>query len=88
MSWRDLAACQGMDTDLFFPAENIGGPRRGKGISGEKERMEQAKGICSSCQVRQECLDYALGSGEEFGVYGGMTPKERQRYYEGSRCAS
>src|SRR6266851_978121 len=53
-NWRNAAACLGMDTDLFFPIEVIGGP---KGISGEKDRTEAAKKICAGCQVQADCLD-------------------------------
>ena len=80
MSWRDLAACQGMDTEIFFTIETIGGPRKGRGSLGEKERMEAAKKICLPCEVREQCLDYAIDTGVEFGVFGGMTPKERGKY--------
>jgi WhiB family transcriptional regulator, redox-sensing transcriptional regulator len=85
MHWRDLAACLGMDTDLFFPLENIGGPREGRGISGEKERAESAKKVCGSCEVVTYCLDYALAFGEEHGIYGGTTPSERRSM--GRKCA-
>ena len=76
--WRDLAACRGMDTDLFYLQENIGGPGRGKGISGEKERIDLAKKICSTCNVREECLEYALEYSPDYGVWSGLTPGERR----------
>ena len=77
-TWRDLAACLGMDTDLFYATENIGGPREGKGIPGEKEREALAKKTCAGCQVKQECLDYALDREDEYGIWGMLTPGERR----------
>jgi len=76
-SWRDYAACQGMDTDIFFASENIGGPRRGRGLPGEKERAELAKKICTGCTVQEDCLEYALEYSLEHGIWAGYTPKER-----------
>jgi WhiB family redox-sensing transcriptional regulator len=78
-----MAACLGMSTDLFFPPENIGGPRKGRGVPGEKERIEQAKEICRRCPVRQECLEWSIGSphrGMEVGIWGGMDTAERRKY--------
>ena len=84
-NWRNAAACLGMDTDLFFPIEVIGGP---KGISGEKDRTEAAKKICAGCQVQADCLDYALENEEEYGVFGGTTPGERRNLLShGRKCA-
>lgn len=68
-----------MDTDLFFPPENIGGPREGKGITGERDRIGQAKQVCSRCPVRAECLSYAIDN-DCSGIYGGTTEQERNRY--------
>jgi WhiB family transcriptional regulator, redox-sensing transcriptional regulator len=79
MTWRDLAACIGMDTDLFFPRENIGGPQQGKGVSGEKERMRAARETCRVCPVRQECLQYAIEM-DCLGIWGGMDTGERRKY--------
>ena len=79
MSWEDHAACAGMDTDLFFPRENIGGPARGRGVSGEKDRMRQAMQACQRCPVRQECLMFAIEH-NEWGVWGGMDTADRRNY--------
>jgi WhiB family transcriptional regulator, redox-sensing transcriptional regulator len=79
MGWQDLAACAGMDTDLFFPQENIGGPQKGKGISGEHERVKQALGVCRECPVRRECLLYAIELNCT-GIWGGMDTAERRKY--------
>lgn len=77
--WQDLAACLGMNTDLFFPRENIGGPREGRGITGERDRACAAKEVCSGCPVRLECLEFAIDH-DCTGIWGGMDYRERLRY--------
>ena len=63
--WREDAACRGIDTDVFFPATD--------------EEAEEAKAICASCPVREECLEFALQTRQEDGVWGGLTETERRR---------
>lgn len=65
LSWQDYANCRGADADLFFPD---------RGASTRK-----AKAICQECEVRLECLDYAVRMGEKFGIWGGMSERERRR---------
>ena len=65
LSWQDYANCRGADADLFFPE---------RGASTRK-----AKAICAACEVRDECLDFALLYGEKFGIWGGMSERERRR---------
>lgn len=62
--WQDRANCAGTDTDEFFP--DAGG-------SGT-----QAKKVCRRCEVRPECLNYAIEHDEKFGVWGGKTRNERK----------
>ena len=64
-SWQDLANCLGVDPDLFFPE---------RGAS-----TREAKEVCRGCVVRQDCLEYALAHGEKFGIWGGMSERERRR---------
>ena len=64
-SWRQNAACWGVDPDIFYPAA--------------EEEAEVAKAICAQCPVRQTCLEYALAHRERDGVWGGATEKERRR---------
>lgn len=80
MTWQELAACAGMDTDLFFPQENIGGPQKGKGVSGEKERVKRALDVCRECPVRRECLLYSIELNCTHGIFGGMDAAERRNY--------
>ena len=76
MIWQDLAACAGMDTDIFFPRENGGG--------GERERMRRARAVCRECPVRKDCLEFAIRL-DCIGVFGGMTRQERDDYVTGGR---
>ena len=61
--WRDDALCAESDPEIFFPEP--GGSVRGP------------KSVCARCEVRAECLAYALEHDEKFGVWGGMTERER-----------
>jgi len=69
--WRERAACRGADLNLFF------GPRRERADQ-RLRRLEEAKRLCARCPVREACLDFALRSREEFGVWGGLTETERR----------
>jgi WhiB family redox-sensing transcriptional regulator len=64
-SWQDFANCLGVDPDLFFPE---------RGAS-----TREAKEVCRGCVVREDCLEYALANGETFGIWGGMSERERRR---------
>jgi WhiB family redox-sensing transcriptional regulator len=64
-SWQDYANCLGVDPDLFFPE---------RGAS-----TREAKEVCRGCVVREECLEFALENGEKFGIWGGMSERERRR---------
>lgn len=64
-AWQDQANCLGVDPDLFFPE---------RGAS-----TREAKEVCRGCEVRQQCLDYALANGEKFGIWGGLSERERRR---------
>jgi WhiB family transcriptional regulator, redox-sensing transcriptional regulator len=63
--WQEQANCLGVDPDLFFPE---------RGAS-----TREAKGVCRGCEVRTECLEYALDHGEKFGIWGGLSERERRR---------
>ena len=82
LTWQTNAACLGLldqtGEDLFFPPDNPGGPKAGKGVTGEKERVEKAKAICLTCPVTRECLGYAVDNDCQ-GVWGGTTEGERRK---------
>ena len=63
--WQDFGNCLGVDPDLFFPE---------RGAS-----TREAKEICRGCVVREDCLEHALANGEKFGIWGGMSERERRR---------
>ena len=68
-SWQERALCAETDPEAFFPEK--GGSTR------------EAKRICAQCEVRVECLEYALESDERFGIWGGLSERERRRLQRG-----
>lgn len=63
--WQERALCAQTDPEAFFPEK--GGSTR------------EAKRICSGCEVRAECLEYALEHDERFGIWGGLSERERRK---------
>ena len=70
--WHWRAACQGIDSRLFFP------PDRAETNDERVGREAIAKSICAECAVRPECLDHALAVGESYGIWGGLNETERR----------
>ncbi|MDO5645544.1 MAG: WhiB family transcriptional regulator [Dermabacter sp.] len=64
-SWQERALCAQTDPEAFFPEK--GGSTR------------EAKKVCISCDVRAECLEYALAHDERFGIWGGLSERERRK---------
>jgi WhiB family redox-sensing transcriptional regulator len=64
-AWHESALCAETDPESFFPEK--GGSTR------------EAKKICTGCEVRAECLEYALANDERFGIWGGLSERERRR---------
>ncbi|MBW5249936.1 WhiB family transcriptional regulator [Streptomyces poriferorum] len=75
-NWRMLAACREEDPDLFFPIGSTGPAL---------VQAEDAKAVCRSCPVRQECLRWALDNGQDAGVWGGLDETERRALKRRSR---
>lgn len=69
IEWRDLAACNGHDPSLFFPAGETGPAAT---------QIQRAKRICASCDVQEDCLMYAIGTNQVAGIWGGLTEDERR----------
>ena len=67
--WQEKALCAQTDPEAFFPEK--GGSTR------------EAKRICLGCEVRDACLDYALANDERFGIWGGLSERERRRLKRG-----
>ena len=65
LGWQEEALCAQTDPEAFFPEK--GGSTR------------EAKRICVGCEVKAECLEYALGHDERFGIWGGLSERERRR---------
>lgn len=65
LAWQMRALCSQTDPEAFFPEK--GGSTR------------EAKTICAECEVRAECLEYALANDERFGIWGGLSERERRR---------
>jgi WhiB family redox-sensing transcriptional regulator len=67
--WRELAACRGTDLEVFFP--------------GRGDSAGPARRVCAACPVRQPCLDYAITNRIAYGVWGGLTERERRALRSG-----
>tara|TARA_Y100001949_G_scaffold171012_1_gene172888 strand:+ start:3133 stop:3450 length:318 start_codon:yes stop_codon:yes gene_type:complete len=67
-NWMEDAACRGKPVDLFFFDERK-----------DRERLRMAKFVCSACTVTKECLNYAIETPIDFGIWGGLTSRERER---------
>ena len=67
--WQERALCAQTDPEAFFPEK--GGSTR------------EAKRICLGCEVRDACLEYALAHDERFGIWGGLSERERRRLKRG-----
>jgi WhiB family redox-sensing transcriptional regulator len=65
LAWQTDALCAQTDPEAFFPEK--GGSTR------------DAKRICTSCDVRDQCLEYALHNDERFGIWGGLSERERRK---------
>jgi WhiB family redox-sensing transcriptional regulator len=65
LAWQTDALCAQTDPEAFFPEK--GGSTR------------DAKRICTSCEVRSQCLEYALANDERFGIWGGLSERERRK---------
>jgi WhiB family transcriptional regulator, redox-sensing transcriptional regulator len=72
-TWHLRAACRGPESVLFFP------PAIGERSEDREARERRAKAICAGCDVREECLDFALRVREPHGIWGGLTEVERRR---------
>jgi WhiB family redox-sensing transcriptional regulator len=68
--WRDEAACRQTDPDLFFPVGTTGPA---------VDQIEAAKAVCQSCESQPACLEFALATNQESGVWGGTSEEERRK---------
>ncbi|MGI5485099.1 WhiB family transcriptional regulator [Streptomyces lavendofoliae] len=69
MDWRHRASCRAEDPELFFPIGTTGPALL---------QIEEAKAVCRRCPVLEQCLTWALESGQDDGVWGGLSEDERR----------
>ncbi len=69
MNWRHRALCRDEDPELFFPVGNSGPAL---------QQIAKAKAVCARCPVLDECLEFALQTGQDAGVWGGLDEDERR----------
>lgn len=65
-SWTAEARCAEVDTELFFPEK------------GDSYSADMARRICSMCEVKTQCLEYALDNNERYGIWGGTNERDRR----------
>jgi WhiB family redox-sensing transcriptional regulator len=68
--WREEAACRDTDPDLFFPIGTTGPAL---------DQIDAAKAVCHQCEVQAQCLEFALATNQEAGVWGGTSEEERRK---------
>jgi WhiB family redox-sensing transcriptional regulator len=67
--WRDVALCRDTDPALFFPVGTTGHAL---------EQIARAKAVCTECDAARDCLDFALETNQDSGIWGGLTEEERR----------
>lgn len=72
MSWQESALCAETDINAFYPE------------TGDTAAVRRAKKICGMCSVKTPCLRYALTNEIEYGIWGGLTPKQRAALKRGA----
>jgi WhiB family redox-sensing transcriptional regulator len=75
--WQYEGLCRQADPEVFFPPDSERGPIR-------QRREQRAKAYCANCPVLIRCREHALSVQEPYGVWGGLTPRERDRILRGA----
>jgi WhiB family redox-sensing transcriptional regulator len=68
--WRRVAACRDTDPDLFFPVGTTGPAI---------EQIENAKAVCHQCEAQADCLEFAIATNQDSGIWGGTSEEERRQ---------
>ena len=69
-NWRQYSACRDTDPDLFFPIGTTGVAL---------EQIESAKAVCRMCEAQPQCLEFALTTNQDSGIWGGTSEEERRK---------
>jgi WhiB family transcriptional regulator, redox-sensing transcriptional regulator len=69
-TWRANSSCRDTDPDLFFPVGTTGPAL---------EQIAAAKSVCNSCEAKEPCLEFALTTNQDSGVWGGTSEEERRK---------
>ena len=72
VDWRHNAVCREEDPELFFPVGDTGPALL---------QIEEAKAVCRRCPVMETCLQWAMDTGQDSGVWGGMSEQERRKLH-------
>ncbi len=75
-AWMDVGACREAEPELFFPVSSAGPALA---------QVAAAKAVCARCVVREECLQYALETAQDHGVWGGLSEEERRAVRRAAR---
>lgn len=68
--WRSYAACRDTDPDLFFPVGTTGPAL---------DQIAEAKRVCQACDAQSDCLEFALATNQDSGIWGGTSEEERRK---------
>ncbi|MGH9198090.1 MAG: WhiB family transcriptional regulator, partial [Acidimicrobiia bacterium] len=71
LEWQERAACREYDNVLFFGADE------GESEIEKQTREAHARSICQTCPVKEPCLEFAMETNQKYGIWGGLTDKER-----------
>jgi WhiB family transcriptional regulator, redox-sensing transcriptional regulator len=82
LPWMDRALCAQVDPDLFFELSTSRYE-----MKAQAERVSAAKAVCAECPVKAECLELALANDERYGIWGGLTERERREVKRRRRTA-
>jgi WhiB family redox-sensing transcriptional regulator len=76
-----IAACRDVDPETFFVSGS-------ESAQANKAQVAKAKRVCATCLVRTACLDDAIESGQDVGIFGGLTPDERRGHKRYTRAVA
>lgn len=78
VSWHDQASCRDADPELFYTPDT-------HDMARYFSQKQEAIAICEQCPVMEQCREYAIEAGEQLGIWGGTTPRDREKIRKGRR---